>query len=112
MRAPIVVLALALAVAGCGSGTTPSPSPTTGPATVTGIVLAVEPGGSPADVPGFTLRTATGEELRFRVGTLEVGGEAFPAAHLHEHLAAGEPIRVTYREESGELVAVRLEDAP
>ena len=104
----LVVLTLALAA--CTSGATPTPP--SEPKAVTGIVLSIEPGSSPADVVGFTLRTATGELLEFRVGALEVGGAAFPAAHLHEHQAVGEPIRVAYREKSGQLVAIRLEDAP
>lgn len=109
MRGPLVALALLLGA--CTSGATPASTATPEPRTVEGIVLSVEAGSSPAEVPGFTLRTDAGETLEFRVGALEVGGAAFPAAHLREHQAAGHPIRVGYREESGQLVAFRLEDA-
>ena len=38
-------------------------------------------------------------------------GESFACLHLGEHLASSEPVRVWFREESGELVAYRIEDA-
>lgn len=66
---------------------------------------------SPADVQSFTLRTSTGEVLRFSIGQLDLAQGGFPPAHLREHQALTEPIRVTYRQEGDRLVAVRLEDA-
>lgn len=78
----------------------------------TGIVTAVD-GPSAAQVDRFVLRTQDGRELMFQIGALRVGGDAFPAAHLAEHLVSLEPIRVQYVEESdGPLVALRLTDAP
>jgi len=78
----------------------------------TGIVTAVD-GPSAAQVDRFVLRTQEGRELTFQVGALRVGGDAFPAPHLAEHLVSLEPIRVQYVEEAdGRLVALRLTDAP
>ena len=91
---------LALAVA-CGSPTT----------TATGLVVDVQ-SRSLAEVERFTLRTNEGVLLQFRVGRLEAGPGTFPAVHLREHLATGEPVAVAYRDEEGARVAVRLADAP
>jgi hypothetical protein len=85
-----------------GSGNAPT-SP------VEGVVTAIQSTGL-AEVTGFTLRTSDGQSYEFTVGTLENGTE-FPPGHLAEHKANAEPIRVTFRVEGGELVAVRLEDA-
>ena len=78
---------------------------------VRGLVVDVV-GETPADVTRFSLRDGAGRVLTFEVGRLEVGGDAFPAAHLREHLTSGEPVEVTFRREGGQLVAVRLRDAP
>ena len=79
--------------------------------TATGLVAAIDDR-SLTEVDAFTLRTADGRELVFRVGRLELDAGAFPAGHLREHLALGQPVTVRYREEAGALVAYRLEDAP
>jgi hypothetical protein len=76
--------------------------------TETGLVVAVDASGL-TDVRGFTLRTADGRTVDFRIGVLENGAE-FPPGHLLEHKATGVRIVVTYRQENGELVAVRLDD--
>jgi hypothetical protein len=78
--------------------------------TEVGVVISVE-SISLTNVRGFSIRTADGRTVAFRVGQLENGAQ-FPPGHLGEHEATAVPIRVTYREESGELVAIRLEDAP
>ena len=78
--------------------------------TEVGVVTAVE-SVSLTDVRAFTIRTPDGRTFVFRVGALENGAE-FPPSHLGEHQAAASPVRVTYRDESGEHVAVRIEDAP
>ena len=62
------------------------------------------------DVRGFTIRTADGQTVVFRLGELENGTE-FPPGHLGEHIATAVPVLVTYREENGERVVVRLEAA-
>ena len=74
-----------------------------------GIVIDVESQGLD-DVRGFTLRSSAGDQLVFTIGELENGDE-FPPAHLTEHMAAASPVLVFFRDENGELVAYRIEDA-
>ena len=76
----------------------------------TGIVVAVRATSLTA-VQGFSIRTADGRTVDFRVGALE-NASTFPPGHLAEHKVTLIPVRVTYVEEGGEPVAVRLEDAP
>ncbi len=76
----------------------------------TGVVVAVQ-ATSLTDVEGFSIRTQDGRTVDFRVGTVE-NATTFPPGHLAEHKVSLVPVRVTYVEESGALVAVRLEDAP
>jgi hypothetical protein len=78
--------------------------------TETGLVVAVDTSGL-TDVRGFTIRTNDGRTMAFRIGVLENGAQ-FPPGHLLEHAATGVKVVVTYRQEDGELVAIRLEDAP
>ncbi len=80
------------------------------PRTEIGVVVSVD-AVSLTDVRGFSIRTADGRTVNFRVGPLENGAE-FPPGHLAEHAVTAMPILVTYRDEDGERVAVRLEDAP
>ncbi len=75
-----------------------------------GVVTAVD-GPDLAHVDEFTLRTPDGKSLRFRVGTLHVGGGDLPAAHLREHLVSGEPVRVFYYPDQDTLVAIAYSDA-
>ena len=75
----------------------------------TGIVIAVQ-ATSLTSVQGFSIRTQDGRTVDFRVGTLE-NGTKFPPGHLAEHKVSLIPIRVTYVQESGGPVAVRIEDA-
>lgn len=76
----------------------------------TGIVVDVDARGL-TDVRAFTLRTADGRTVDFRIGILENGTE-FPPSHLAEHRATATPVIVRYRLEDGERVAFRIEDAP
>ena len=78
--------------------------------TETGLVIAVDSSGL-TNVRGFTLRTDDGRTVVFRIGALENGAQ-FAPGHLLEHRATGVKIVVTYHQENGELVAIRLEDAP
>jgi hypothetical protein len=78
--------------------------------TETGLVVAVDSSGL-TDVRGFTIRTTDGRTVVFRIGVLENGAE-FPPGHLLEHEATGVKVVVTYRRENGELVAIRIDDAP
>jgi hypothetical protein len=77
--------------------------------TETGLVVSVD-ASSLTDVRGFSIRTSDGRTVVFRIGVLE-NGAAFPPGHLLEHQATGVKVVVTYREDNGELVAIRLEDA-
>jgi hypothetical protein len=78
--------------------------------TETGVVIAVD-SVSLTDVRGFTIRTTDGRTVAFRVGELQNAAQ-FPPGHLGEHQATSTPIVVTYRDEAGERLAVRLEDVP
>ena len=78
--------------------------------TETGLVVAVD-ASSLTNVRSFTIRTDDGRTVVFRIGALENGAQ-FAPGHLLEHRATGVKIVVTYREQNGELVAIRLEDAP
>jgi hypothetical protein len=95
------ILVLAVALAACGSSGH----------VAQGIVTGITPDG-PVGVARFEIRTTDGATLDFRVGTLELDGGAFPAEHLGEHRLTAQPVAVSYRDEDGELVAYRLEDAP
>jgi len=76
----------------------------------TGIVVAVE-ATSLTSVQGFSIRTADGRTVDFRVGSLE-NASAFPPGHLAEHRVSLVPIQVTYVDRDGAHVAVALVDAP
>lgn len=78
--------------------------------TETGLVVAVDSSGL-TDVRGFTIRTNDGRTVAFRIGVLENGAQ-FPPGHLLEHAATGVKVVVTYRQQNGELVAIRIDDAP
>ena len=76
---------------------------------VVGVIVGVDSAGLD-QVKGFTLRTTDQRSLVFMIGDLENGAE-FPPGHLVEHQATAQPVRVWYRTEGSEKVAVRLEDA-
>ena len=78
-------------------------------ASMVGVIVGVQAQGL-TDVQGFTLRTADGTTVAFRIGNLENGDE-FPPGHLVEHQATAQQVRVWYRAEGDLKVAIRLEDA-
>ena len=78
--------------------------------TETGLVTAVD-ATSLTNVRGFTIRTDDGRTVVFRIGALENPAQ-FAPGHLLEHRATGVKIVVTYHQENGDLVAIRLDDAP
>ena len=124
----VTIVAAVLLAAGA-IACTPTPSTTPGPVGTASISVPASgtPAantGSPIDgiltdidsegltrVTGFRLRTNEGQEIAFKIGTLENGAE-FPPGHLAEHLATSTPVRVYFREEGPDLVVYRLEDAP
>lgn len=74
----------------------------------TGVVVAVQ-ATSLSDVQGFSIRTADGRTVDFRIGALE-NGASFPPGHLAEHRVSLAPVRVTFVDRDGAHVAVRIED--
>jgi hypothetical protein len=74
------------------------------------VVVAVQ-ATSLTNVQGFSIRTQDGRTVDFRLGPVDNANQ-FPPGHLAEHKVSVVPVRVTYIEESGALVAVHLEDAP
>ena len=127
---PALVAAVCLVaiLAGCGGAAeTPPPAAFTPPprtaesagpsssaelpeSPVAGIVTRVDSSGLSA-VKKFTLRTTSGDDLTFVIGTLENGAE-FPPGHLVEHMTSADPILVYFRVEKGALVVYKLDDAP
>jgi hypothetical protein len=98
-RAAAVVLAAALA-ASCG----------TDASRLRGVVVDVT--GDLESVSAFEIVTGEGDRLVFVPGPdLNVFEHGAPLSHLAEHLRTGEPIRVTYAESDGMLVAEIVEDA-
>jgi hypothetical protein len=84
--------------------------PPPGTPEMTGVVVAVDSAGF-ADVRGFTLRQPGGQLVEFSLRELQNATE-FAPAHLPEHQATAEPVRVWYRMDGEERLALRLEDAP
>ena len=76
----------------------------------TGVVVAVQ-ATSLSNVQSFTIRTSDGATVDFRVGAVE-NATSFAPSHLAEHKATLVPVRVTWLDEGGARVAVRIEDAP
>jgi hypothetical protein len=102
----VAVIGLALVVAAVASGVLAPVD-----RTETGWITEVDDR-SLTEVASFTLRTADGRLLDFAVGRLTIDATSFPAGHLREHRLLSEPVVVTYREEGGARVAVRLQDVP
>ena len=75
-----------------------------------GVVVAVQ-ATSLADVQGFSIRTADGRTIDFRIGALE-NAASFPPGHLAEHRVSLAPVRVTFVDRDGAQVALRIEDVP
>jgi hypothetical protein len=100
------VLALSLAV-GCAA---PPAAPQT--QTARGVLLdVVSPGIQ--QVVSFTLRTDAGEEMKFVAAPDFNAGAAhlMTPGHMRQHMALADPVIVTYRADSGQLVALSATDA-
>ncbi len=120
VAAVVATLVAGAVLAACSAVSPASPAPSraaSGAAAVSqpaltspieGVVLHVD---SPrlGQVTDFTLLTG-GRQVLFRMGTLEDPLD-FPAAHLAEHVASSEPVRVYFRVDGSNLVVYRLEDA-
>ena len=108
----ILALAACLGLAACGRGAPASPSGAASIAIsspVVGRLTDIDAEGL-TEVTGFRLRTDDGADVQFRLGVLENGVE-FPPGHLAEHMATTTKVRVFFRDEAGERVVYRLEDA-
>lgn len=86
-----------------------TPDPSRG-SPMNGVVVSVD-SAALGQVREFTLRMVDGEEFTFILGELD-NPTAFPPAHLAEHQATSQPVRVFFTESNGVRVAYRLEDAP
>lgn len=99
----VAVVAMILLVSGCSTVDDPSDN------MLSGIISEVS--GDLATVTGFVVLGEDGSSHRFTPtdGLLFEGG---PLTHLREHVVTGQPVVVTFElGASGELVAVRVEDA-
>ena len=106
----LAIVGAGVVVAAIAAALVVGPQLTTPPArTEIGVVVSVD-AVSLTDVRGFQIRTADGRTVSFRVGSLENGAQ-FPPGHLGEHMATTQPVRVTYRDDGDQHVAIRLEDA-
>lgn len=107
------VVGAALLISRTPPGTSDVPESPQAPVTaeVTGVVVAVDTGTGVGDVRGFTLRRIGGELVTFSLRELQNGAQ-FPPRHLVQHQADAFPVRVVYRREGSEYLALRLEDAP
>lgn len=80
--------------------------------TARGVLLdVVSPSFSQLD--RFTLRADDGRELTFVTAPDFNAGtaHAMTPGHMRQHMALGDPVVVTYRDESGKLVALSATDA-
>jgi hypothetical protein len=78
---------------------------------VTGVILEVD-APSLTEIDSFTFRTNEGETLVFRVAPDAAADplEGFVPGHLQSHALLAEQVEIFYREEGGELLALRLVD--
>ena len=97
--AGLFVLALAL-LGACGGD---------GERSAVGVIIDVQ-ATSLTQVEAFTLRTNDGETLEFGVAPDAAMDpqEGFVASHLRSHASLAEQVKVVYREDGGELLALRL----
>jgi hypothetical protein len=83
----------------------------TGTEVVRGVLLDVE---SPniQKVDSFTLRTDAGQELHFTTAPNfnEGVSHVMTPGHMRQHMALGDPVEVTYRDDNGSLVALTAVD--
>ena len=96
-----------MATVACSAAAAP-PAPTH---TAKGVLLDVE---SPniQKVDSFTLRTDDGQELHFTTAPDFNQGIAhlMTPGHMRQHMALGDPVEVTYRDDNGSLVALTAVD--
>ncbi len=99
-RLALLVLGLSVIALACGSGER----------SVEGVILQVE-AVSLTETASFTLLGDDAEVLEFTIAPDAASDslEGFFPGHLREHALATQLVTVFYREESGRLLALRLE---
>lgn len=75
---------------------------------VVGVIVAVDSRGLD-DVRAFSLRTGSGAILQFDLREMR-DTATFPLGHLAEHQATAEPVRVSFRDDDGVLIATAIND--
>ena len=105
----VVIVVTGAAAFLLGGSAVRDPDAPPGTEAAVGVIVGVQSEGLDK-VAGFDLRTTDHGTLAFVLGDLDNGAE-FPPGHLVEHQATAQPVRVWYRTEGGERIAVRLEDA-
>jgi hypothetical protein len=63
-------------------------------------------------VDSFTLRTDAGQELHFTTAPSfnQAVSHLMTPGHMRQHMALGDPVEVTYRNDNGALVALSAVD--
>lgn len=100
MRIIALVAAVAVVLAACGGDAPDTPS------TVTGVVVDIRTAGA-GRVESFVVKDG---DRRFDIRIAAERDYGFPPDHLHQHRAAGEPVRVELERRGGDLYAVSIED--
>jgi hypothetical protein len=107
LRLGLLVVVVAVVAAAAVVVISRNPAGTT---EATGVVVAID-AQSLGNVRGFTLRLPGGALMEFSLRALQNGTE-FAPGHLAEHQATAAPVRVWFRMDGDERLAIRLEDAP
>lgn len=97
-----------LASMGCACAATPAAAETH---TVRGVLVDVQ-SASIQQVTEFTLRSDDGQEYSFTPAPDFNNGveHVMTPGHMRQHMALGEPVTVTYRDQDGKLIALSATD--
>ncbi|MFN2488592.1 MAG: hypothetical protein ABR529_02400 [Actinomycetota bacterium] len=101
------LLVILIAAAAACAGSSGASDDGGAPEKLSGVVLEVRSEGL-GDVRGFTLKS--GDET-YEVAIDPDRDYSFPPAHLSDHLASGDPVRVELEARAGKLYATAIEDA-
>jgi hypothetical protein len=105
LRGLLIGMLFVVLAAACSASTSAPPR------TARGVLLDVE-APSLQQVDSFTLRTDDGEELHFTTAPDFNQGVShlMTPGHMRQHMALADPVEVTYRNDSGRLVALSAID--
>ena len=95
-----------------GACAAPAPPPAAAPTqTVRGVLVDVQ-SASLQQLSEFTLRTDDGQDLSFTPApNFNQGVEhQMTPGHMRQHMALGDPVTVTYRDDNGKLIALSATD--